>query len=291
LVKGKEKRAGEELIQERTKKQKVEDDKEITKLKQVMEIIPDKEEIAINAIPSVVKFSRIVDWKIHKEGKKSYYQIVRADGKTQMYMVCSKMLESFDREDLEDLYKLKKNIKFRGGTTLSIEISPLFKASSFNVVVLGTTLSSSAAISSKNLLGHLLPRTHLLSQLKHNPLRRRSYRSTGDIHLIAMGVVLVLASGRLGRCSSLCNVAIWLVNAYDYSFNSNLIACSSKPMKESVDTTYIGRNAPLKACASSVSFLNLDRYEQQLLIIKGINCGILMSWILMDSIKVEIIDA
>nr|GEZ11662.1 hypothetical protein [Tanacetum cinerariifolium] len=42
LVEGKEKRTGTELIQEITKKQKVEDDKEKTKLKQFMEIIPDK---------------------------------------------------------------------------------------------------------------------------------------------------------------------------------------------------------------------------------------------------------
>nr|GEX68307.1 retrovirus-related Pol polyprotein from transposon TNT 1-94 [Tanacetum cinerariifolium] len=47
----------------------------------------------------------IVDWKIYKEGKKSYYQIIRADGKSQMYMFFSQMLTSFDREDLEDLYK------------------------------------------------------------------------------------------------------------------------------------------------------------------------------------------
>nr|GEV08887.1 ribonuclease H-like domain-containing protein [Tanacetum cinerariifolium] len=40
LVEGKEKRAGEELILESIKKQKVEDDKETTKLKQLMEIIP-----------------------------------------------------------------------------------------------------------------------------------------------------------------------------------------------------------------------------------------------------------
>ncbi|GKF46134.1 hypothetical protein Tco_0135936, partial [Tanacetum coccineum] len=42
------------------------------------------------------------------EGKKSYYQIVRADGKSQMYMVFSQMLKSFGREDLVDLYKLVK---------------------------------------------------------------------------------------------------------------------------------------------------------------------------------------
>ncbi|GJY36924.1 hypothetical protein Tco_0422302 [Tanacetum coccineum] len=55
------------------------------------------------------KSPRIVDWKIHKEGKKSYYQIVRADGKSQMYMIFSHMLKSFDREDLEDLHKLVKS--------------------------------------------------------------------------------------------------------------------------------------------------------------------------------------
>nr|GEV03177.1 hypothetical protein [Tanacetum cinerariifolium] len=108
LVKGKEKRTGEELIQKSTKKQKVEDDKEIAKLKQLIKIIPNKQEVAIDDIPLVVKSPRIVDWNIHKEGKKSYYQIVRADEKSQMYMVFSKMLESFDREDLKDLYKLVK---------------------------------------------------------------------------------------------------------------------------------------------------------------------------------------
>ncbi|GKB82803.1 hypothetical protein Tco_0949698 [Tanacetum coccineum] len=72
LVEGKEKRAGTELIQENTKKQKVEDNKEIAELKQLIKIIPDEEELAIDAIP----------WH--------------------------QMLKSFDKEDLEDLYKLVK---------------------------------------------------------------------------------------------------------------------------------------------------------------------------------------
>ncbi|GJV18897.1 hypothetical protein Tco_1367917 [Tanacetum coccineum] len=84
LVEGKEKRVGTEMIQENAKKQKVEDDKETAKLKY------------------------IVGWKIHKEGRKSYYQIIRADGKSQMYMIFSHMLKSFNREDLEDFYKLVK---------------------------------------------------------------------------------------------------------------------------------------------------------------------------------------
>ncbi|GJT05316.1 hypothetical protein Tco_0839778 [Tanacetum coccineum] len=72
LVEGKEKRAGTELAQEITKKQKVEDDKETTKIKMLMEIILD-EEVAIDAIPMVVKSLSIVEWKIHKEGRKNYY--------------------------------------------------------------------------------------------------------------------------------------------------------------------------------------------------------------------------
>ncbi|GKA22568.1 ribonuclease H-like domain-containing protein [Tanacetum coccineum] len=106
LVEGKEKRAGTELIQEITKKQMVEDDKETAKLKQCLEIIPDEEEVTIDVIPLAVKSLSIVDWKIYNEGRKSYYQIMKADGKSQMYMIFSHMLKSFNREDLEDLYKL-----------------------------------------------------------------------------------------------------------------------------------------------------------------------------------------
>ncbi|GJR90591.1 hypothetical protein Tco_0214602 [Tanacetum coccineum] len=61
---------------------RVEDDNEIAELKQRMEIIPDEEEVAIDAIPLAVKSPSIVGWKIHKEGRKSYYQIMRADGKS-----------------------------------------------------------------------------------------------------------------------------------------------------------------------------------------------------------------
>nr|GEU48127.1 hypothetical protein [Tanacetum cinerariifolium] len=105
LVQGqdKEKRAGEELIQESAKKQKVDHNKETTKLKELMKIIPDEEEVVVVAIPFVVKSPKIVDWKIHKERKKSYYQIIRADGNSKMYMVFNRMLKEFDREDLEDL--------------------------------------------------------------------------------------------------------------------------------------------------------------------------------------------
>nr|GEX71146.1 putative ribonuclease H-like domain-containing protein [Tanacetum cinerariifolium] len=61
LVESSLKRAGEELIQESTKKQKVEDDKETVELKQLMEIIPDEEEVATDAVPLDIKSLKIVD--------------------------------------------------------------------------------------------------------------------------------------------------------------------------------------------------------------------------------------
>ncbi|GJT77838.1 hypothetical protein Tco_1044563 [Tanacetum coccineum] len=84
------KRAGDELEQENAKKQKVDEDKETAELQSLIEVVPDdEEEVAIDVVPLATKPPTIVDWKIHKEGKKSYYQIIRADGKSQIYRVFS----------------------------------------------------------------------------------------------------------------------------------------------------------------------------------------------------------
>ncbi|GJZ82496.1 hypothetical protein Tco_0647669 [Tanacetum coccineum] len=100
------KRAGEELEQESSKKQKLEEDKESEELKQCLEIIPD--DVTIDATPLSTKSPTIVDYKIYKEGKKSYFQIIRADGNSQMYLTFGKMLKNFDREDLEVLWSIVK---------------------------------------------------------------------------------------------------------------------------------------------------------------------------------------
>nr|GEU32608.1 hypothetical protein [Tanacetum cinerariifolium] len=101
VIEGSSKRAIEELEQERSKKQKVEDDKESEELKKCLEIIPD--DVTIDAIPLAVKPPSIVDWRIQKEGKKSYYKIIRADGSSKIYLIFSHMLKYFDREDVETL--------------------------------------------------------------------------------------------------------------------------------------------------------------------------------------------
>ncbi|GJX15656.1 hypothetical protein Tco_0216488 [Tanacetum coccineum] len=55
------KRAGDELEQESIKKQKVDEDKETTELKSLMEVIPDEDEVAVDAIPLATKHPSIVD--------------------------------------------------------------------------------------------------------------------------------------------------------------------------------------------------------------------------------------
>ncbi|GJU87330.1 hypothetical protein Tco_1294876 [Tanacetum coccineum] len=97
LVKGSEtrtegssKRAREELESKKLKKHKldenveakVDDDQEETEMKKHMEIVLD-DEVAIDAIPLATKPPIIVDWKIIKEGKMGYFQIIRANGSSK----------------------------------------------------------------------------------------------------------------------------------------------------------------------------------------------------------------
>nr|GEX80760.1 reverse transcriptase domain-containing protein [Tanacetum cinerariifolium] len=68
----------------------------------------DGDDVTINATPLSIK-TPIIDYKIYKEGKKSYFQIFNADGNSQMYYTFSKILKNFDRLDLEVLWRLVKD--------------------------------------------------------------------------------------------------------------------------------------------------------------------------------------
>ncbi|GKC32856.1 hypothetical protein Tco_1040150 [Tanacetum coccineum] len=108
LVECSSKRAGAELEQESTKKQKVEDDKETVELQKLMEIIPDEEEVAIDAIPLAVKSPRIstfledavyADLHVGREKVSSYT--------TKLSMMLEKKLQiDYESEIAYQLYKL-----------------------------------------------------------------------------------------------------------------------------------------------------------------------------------------
>ncbi|GJY06137.1 hypothetical protein Tco_0373191 [Tanacetum coccineum] len=63
---------------ESSKKQKLEEDKESEELKQCLEIVSDDgDDVTIDATPLSTKSPTIVDYKIHKEGKKSFSILYR----------------------------------------------------------------------------------------------------------------------------------------------------------------------------------------------------------------------
>nr|GFC35391.1 hypothetical protein [Tanacetum cinerariifolium] len=50
----------------------------------------------------------IIDWKVHSEGERNYWQIIRLDGSTTCYQFFVDLLRQLDREDLNQLWTLVK---------------------------------------------------------------------------------------------------------------------------------------------------------------------------------------
>ncbi|GKA35255.1 putative ribonuclease H-like domain-containing protein [Tanacetum coccineum] len=71
-----------ELVKDENVEAEVDNDQEEVEMKKHMEIVPD-DEVAIDAIPLATKPPIIIDWKIIKEGKMGYFQIIRADGSSK----------------------------------------------------------------------------------------------------------------------------------------------------------------------------------------------------------------
>ncbi|GKE37438.1 hypothetical protein Tco_1460843, partial [Tanacetum coccineum] len=101
-----------ELESDNSKKQKLDESVEVkvddeVEIKKHMEIVSD-DEVTIYAIPLATKPPIIIDWKIIKERKMGYFQIIRADGSLRRYSSMIKILQNIDIEDLETLWKLVK---------------------------------------------------------------------------------------------------------------------------------------------------------------------------------------
>ncbi|GKD39007.1 hypothetical protein Tco_1259214 [Tanacetum coccineum] len=108
-----------ELVEESSKKAEIKLEENLKKLKQkcwkseelkqCLEIVPDDgDDVTIDATPLSIKSPTIVDYKIYQEGKKRFFQIIRADGKSQMYLTFTKMLKNFNREDFDVLWSIVK---------------------------------------------------------------------------------------------------------------------------------------------------------------------------------------
>nr|GEZ61824.1 hypothetical protein [Tanacetum cinerariifolium] len=105
---GSSKRAASNLEQEDAKRQRLEEENEFAKLKRCLEIIPDDDDVIIKATPLSSKSLTIVDYNIYKEGRESYFKIIRANGNSQSYLIFGKMFKNFNKVDLEVLWSIFK---------------------------------------------------------------------------------------------------------------------------------------------------------------------------------------
>nr|GEZ95681.1 hypothetical protein [Tanacetum cinerariifolium] len=102
------KRISESQKDKAAKKQKL--DEEVEELKRHLQIVPnDEDDVYTEATPLARKVP-VVDYEIHTENNKPYYKIIRADGSSQLFLSFLSLLRNFDREDLEVLWQLVKEI-------------------------------------------------------------------------------------------------------------------------------------------------------------------------------------
>nr|GEX74039.1 putative reverse transcriptase, RNA-dependent DNA polymerase [Tanacetum cinerariifolium] len=127
VTKGSSKRVGDEIEQESSKRQRLEKEDDTSELKRCLEIVPeDDDEVTIKATPLSSKSHTIVDYKIYKEGKKSYFKIIRVDGNSQNYLTFGTMFKNFNGEDLEVLRIIVKT-RFKKTTPVNDMDNLLFQ--------------------------------------------------------------------------------------------------------------------------------------------------------------------
>ncbi|GKB67836.1 hypothetical protein Tco_0929248 [Tanacetum coccineum] len=89
-------------------KEEVELDDEKEDLKGYLDIVP-REEVTVDVDSLSTKYL-IVDWKTYSLSENfMYYKIIRGDGSSKDYKILSEMLDDFNRQDVEDLYRLVKD--------------------------------------------------------------------------------------------------------------------------------------------------------------------------------------
>ncbi|GJX44810.1 ribonuclease H-like domain-containing protein, partial [Tanacetum coccineum] len=169
------KRAGNEQKQESSKRQIVNDDKETdeheeaekddeAEMKKHMEIVQDKEEIAIDAIPLATKPPMIVEYKIVKVGQKGFYHLIRADGSSKRMDNPNITMEEYIRLEEEKAQKHGKVFNWEtakyGKIWYDEDIHDLrsveteFPAIAFNDGVSSKTLSCEPMVSIQRILGN-----------------------------------------------------------------------------------------------------------------------------------------
>nr|GEU42834.1 xylulose kinase-1 [Tanacetum cinerariifolium] len=107
------KRLNETLAERAAKRQKL--DEEICnrvqeELKRHLHIVPNEDDDVYTEATLLAQKFPVVDYQIIKLNNKPYYKIIRTDDTHQLYVSFLSLLRNFDREDLEALWSLVKEI-------------------------------------------------------------------------------------------------------------------------------------------------------------------------------------
>nr|GEU86295.1 hypothetical protein [Tanacetum cinerariifolium] len=90
------------------KKQRINEEAE--ELKRHLQImVNDDDDVFTETTPLASKVP-VIDYQIHHKNNKPYYKIIRADGTHKLFISFITLLKNFDREDLETLWTLVKEI-------------------------------------------------------------------------------------------------------------------------------------------------------------------------------------
>nr|GFC24405.1 hypothetical protein [Tanacetum cinerariifolium] len=110
------KRQGIILEKEQVKKQKLSEEapesktptEEVSKdrIKEMIQLVPIKD-VYVQALQ--VKHP-IIEWKVHSEGERNYWQIIRLGGSTACYQFFVDLLRQLDMEDLNQLWTILYNL-------------------------------------------------------------------------------------------------------------------------------------------------------------------------------------
>nr|GEV17038.1 ribonuclease H-like domain-containing protein [Tanacetum cinerariifolium] len=83
---------------------------EVEDLKRHLEIVPDEDDDVYTEATPLARKVPVVDYKIIELNNKPYYKIIRADGTHHLYISFMTLLKNFDKEDLEALWNLVKEM-------------------------------------------------------------------------------------------------------------------------------------------------------------------------------------
>nr|GEV20261.1 hypothetical protein [Tanacetum cinerariifolium] len=102
------KRISESQEDKAAKKKKL--DEEVVKLKRHLQIVLNNEDDVYTEATPLARKVPVVHYEIYTENNKPYYKIIRADGSPQLFLNFLSLLRNFNREDLEVLWELVKEI-------------------------------------------------------------------------------------------------------------------------------------------------------------------------------------